>query len=119
MECPHCGEDTDPTLLFCRICGQGLEIDEEAVQKDIERDEAQQAVEFMEERTKAGMYIALFVLAAVIAFRVVVLRRVVADVHPGYMAPAKMLDDKGIDPPQTLDMPIQPVEIPDWRPDKK
>lgn len=112
MDCPHCGEDTDPTLLYCKFCGQAIELDPEAVQKHIERDEEKLAIEHLEERTRIGLYAAAFSLVAVIALRLVVIAPVPGEVSVGYYPPAQIVQDKNLDPPAGLDLPVEDIDIP-------
>lgn len=119
MECPHCSADTDPTLLYCKNCGEQIELDPEQVRKSIERDEEVLAVEHLEEKTKVGLYLAAFVLVVVIAFRIVVVRRVEGEVNPGYFAPARVVEDKAAEPPASVELPVAPIEIPTEKEDKK
>jgi hypothetical protein len=113
VDCPHCGKDADPTLLYCKFCGMAVELDEVEVAKHIERNEERDAVEIMEQQTRIAVYVTAFLLVVVIAFRLIVVRPVTGEVAPGYYAPTKIVDDKGIDPPAALDLPTVPVEIPD------
>jgi hypothetical protein len=96
-----------------------VELDEVEVAKHIERNEERDAVELMEEQTRIGLYVSAFFLVVVIAFRLVVVRPVSGDVSPAYYAPPKIVEDKGIDPPSALDIPSQPIDIPDDDRDKK
>jgi hypothetical protein len=119
VKCPHCEGETDPTLAYCMVCGEQIELDPEAVREHIERDEQAEAVEYMEGQTQAGLYACAFLLVCVVAFRIIVVRAVVADVAPGYYSSSKPVEDKNLEPNPALDTPTFTVDFPDWKPDKK
>lgn len=118
MKCPHCEGETDPTLAYCMVCGEQIELDPDAVREHIEKDEQQEAVEFMEGQTRAGLYACAFLLVCVVAFRIIVVRSVVGDVGPGYYAPSKVVEEKNVEPNAALEAPTLGVDIPDWKPNK-
>jgi hypothetical protein len=115
MQCPHCAQQTDPTLAYCMSCGEQIELDPEAIQDHLEKDEEAEAIEYMEGQTRGGLYACAFLLVCVVAFRLIVVCPIVADVGPGYYGSAQTLDDKGLEPQAALDLPQIPVDIPDWR----
>jgi hypothetical protein len=112
MECPHCNQETSPTYLYCERCGEQLELDLEAVRQTMERDSVADAIEMAEKQTRSALYLVVFLLVSVIAFRFVALRPVVADAIPGYYAPYKLIEDKGLEPPASLEVTKIPLEIP-------
>ncbi len=117
MQCPHCDGETDPTLAYCMVCGEQIELDPDRVREHIERDEAQEAVEYMEGQTRAGLYACAFVLVTIVAFRLIVVRPLAqADVGPGYYGSTKAVEEKNLEPNPALDQPNMPVDIPDWKP---
>ena len=119
MKCPHCEGDTDPTLAYCIICGEQIELDPEAVQEHLEKDEEAEAIEFMEGQTLAGVYACGFLLVCVVIFRLIVVHPVVGDVGPGYMSSPKIVDDKNLEPNPALEVPAPGIEFPDWKPNPK
>ena len=119
MKCPHCDGETDPTLAYCMVCGEQIELDPDAVREHIEKDEEQEAIEFMEGQTRAGLYACAFLLVCVVVFRIVVVRAVVADVAPGVQGSSKVVEEKNLEPSQMLDAQLIGVDIPDWKPAPK
>ena len=119
MKCPHCDGETDPTLAYCMVCGEQIELDPDAVREHIERDEQAEAVEFMEGQTKAGLYACAFVLVCVVAFRVIVVRSVVGDVAPAYYGSSKVVEERNLEPNPALDTPNVTIDFPDWKPNAK
>src|SRR5579872_2187980 len=119
MECPHCGEETDPTLIYCKVCGESMELDEETVNKAIERDTELEAIEDMEIQSRGTLYLSIFALASIIALRLVLLRPVPSDVSPGYYADSRILETKSLEPPAALPLDEAPIPIPDWKPEDK
>jgi hypothetical protein len=118
MKCPHCEGETDPTLAYCIICGEQIELDQDAIRDHIEKDEQQEAIEFMEGQTKGALYACAFVLVCIVAFRIIVVRSVVGDVGPGFYSSPKVVEDKNLEPNPALDVPTIGVDIPDWKPNK-
>jgi hypothetical protein len=118
MQCPHCDQDTDPTLAFCMKCGEAIELDAAAVQQHFEKNEEMEAVEFMEGQTRSALYVCAFLLVTVVAFRLVVIRPFSdrTDVAPGYMGSSQPVLDKNVEPPTAVDIPKASLDIPDWRP---
>ena len=112
MKCPHCDQETDPTLLYCKMCGMPVEVDEAAVAEHLERDDARVEIDHAEDVTRALLFSMIIFLVATIAFRLIVVRPVTGDVSPGYYAPAKVIDDKNIEPTATVEFVIPPIEIP-------
>ena len=121
MQCPHCDQDTDPTLAFCMKCGEAIEMDAAAVAQHFKKNEELEAIEFMEGQTRAGLYVCAFLLVTVVAFRLIVIRPISekTDVAPGYMGSIKAVVEKRVDPPTAVDIPKASLEIPDWIPPKK
>lgn len=112
MECPHCGQETSPTYLYCEKCGQQLELNLEAVRKSMERDELADAMEMAERETRIALYLTAFFLACVIGLRIVAVRPVVADSFAGFQLPFKAIEEKGLEPPATLEVKPIPLDIP-------
>lgn len=115
MQCPHCDEETDPTLAYCMKCGEQIELDQDAVKRHLEKDEELEAVEFMEGQTRAGLYACGFLLVCVVVFRLIVVRTVTGDVAPGYYGSPKPVLEKNLEPASALEAPTVPVDIPDWK----
>jgi hypothetical protein len=113
VECPHCSQETDPTLVYCKVCGEQIELDPEAVHKALKRDEERDAIEIIEQQSRAAMYVAAFLLACVFGLRFVLVRDVQADASAGYYVPAKVAEDKNLDPPPALDLDPIAVDLPD------
>jgi len=119
MQCPHCDQETDPTLAYCMKCGEQLQVDAEAAMRHLQRDEDLDAIEFMEGQTRGAFYACAFLLVCIVAFRLIVVRTVVGDVAPGYFGSARPLAEKNnLEPPVAVDVPVLTLEIPDWRPTK-
>lgn len=113
MECPHCSQDTDPTLVYCKVCGEQIELDPEQVHKALERDSERDAIEMMEEQSRVAIYVTLFLLVSVFALRLVLLRPVVGDVGTGYFAPARVVEEKHLDPNPLIEIEPLVIEVPD------
>src|SRR5580700_8922848 len=118
MRCPHCEQETDPTLAYCMLCGEALELDPDAIHEHFEKNEEREAIEFMEGQTRGALYACAFLLVVVVAFRIIVVRSVTGDVAPGYHASPKAVVERNLEPPAALDVPALTVDLPDWRPDK-
>jgi hypothetical protein len=119
MKCPHCEGDTDPTLAYCMICGEQIELDPERVKEHLEKDEQQEAIEFMEGQTRGALYACLFLLVCVVAFRLIVVRPVVGDVGPGFYGSPKVVEEKNLEPNPALEPPLLTLDIPEWKPNAK
>ncbi|HZU97506.1 MAG TPA: hypothetical protein VFF73_12470 [Planctomycetota bacterium] len=121
MQCPHCDQETDPTLQYCMSCGEPLELDPEQVKKHFEKNEEIEAIEFMEGQTRGALYATAFLLVCVVIFRLIVVRALPrdTDVAPGYNASLKPVAEKNLDEPAALEVPRINIEIPDWRPEGK
>jgi hypothetical protein len=113
MECPHCGQETDPTLAYCKVCGQQVEFDADALHQAFERDAEHDAVEMLDEQSRAAIYVTVFVLVSVFALRLVLLHPPSADITAGYFPPARLLVEKNLDPAATLDVEPATIDIPE------
>jgi hypothetical protein len=112
MECPHCNQETDPTLVYCKVCGEQIELDPEAVHKALLRDAELDAIEIMEHQSRSAMYIAGFLLVCAFGLHFVLCREVRADASAGYFAPSKVVEGKDLDPQAALDLDPIAVDIP-------
>lgn len=104
MDCPHCGQETSPTYLYCEVCGEQLQLDLEGVRRTMERDSVAEAIEDAEKKSRGALYLSIFVLVMTIVFRFVALRPVNVDHVEGYFVPFSTLEQKGLEPPSTLDV---------------
>jgi hypothetical protein len=112
MECPHCGQETSPTLLYCEVCGEQLQLDLEGVRRTMERDSVAEAIEDAERKSRGALYFSIFLLVTAIVFRIIAIRPVNVDFVDGYYAPFQPLEQKGLEPPSSLEVKAIPLDFP-------
>lgn len=110
MKCFNCGEETNPTLVYCQECGVPLDTDIE----DIARDEEAKARELRERdgllQAKGLFVLSLFLFGVIVALRVVILSERHDDYFTSYRVPSKVVTEAGIDPPSGV--PIDAMTLP-------
>jgi hypothetical protein len=113
MECPHCQQETDPTLIYCKKCGEQIELDPAAVHEALRRDEERDAIEIMEQQSRVAIYLALFLLATTFGLRIAILKSPDGSVSAGYFAPARTVEEKNLEPGNALEMEPLTIDIPE------
>ena len=112
MQCPSCGNDTNPTLIYCMVCGAPVEADVEDVIADEQlRSQQLRMVEATREAQKL-MVLAVFLLGSVILARVVLLKRQHYDYTVGYRLPYSVIKERAQEPSDVLEVPTLEIPLP-------
>lgn len=113
MKCFQCQAEINPTLVYCSSCGAPVEADAADILEDDERRREETRI-LQAVRDAKGMLVAgAFALVATIALRAVFLQVRHEDHVPAFRAPYALVEDAGLDPPQTLGIEAEVIPLPD------
>ncbi|RMG10164.1 MAG: hypothetical protein D6731_17975 [Planctomycetota bacterium] len=112
MRCFNCEAELDPTLLYCRECGVPVDATAEDVQRDAEEQAAERMRREAVQQARGYLVLALFLFAAVVAARAVLLSEQHYEHFPAYRVPASIVEERGLDAPVALDLEMQPLPLP-------
>ena len=113
MKCFNCGGETNPTLLYCGLCGVPLETDVEDIARDEER-RRREMRELEARRWAKGLFVlALFLLGCVIATRAVLLTGKRYDAYGAFRVPAQIVSEQGGEPPASVEVDTLSIPFPE------
>lgn len=94
MECPHCANDTSELLKYCEFCGSDLEVDGKEAGSALARGTTKDRTLVVERKRRMVLFGSLFVLACLMATRIVILRETPITVRPVMILPPSLVDQK-------------------------
>lgn len=110
MKCGNCGQDTNPTLVYCTVCGVPTDADVTDVLEEEGRKQAELLLIKAVQEAQKLCVLGVFLFACVLGLRFVLLSPVRPDAWPSYAVPWAVVDEGRTEAPQAL--PLDPLEVP-------
>lgn len=112
MKCPSCGELTNPTMIYCMVCGVPIETDLATIQKHEEEEARERRAREAIKEARELLWLALFVMFSVIAFRKVVIHDRPYRAYPTYRIPVSFVQQGIREPDEALPVPALELPLP-------
>lgn len=110
MKCFNCGEEVNPTLVYCAVCGAPLEVDVDDLLEEEERRAGLERSLTAKEWAKDKFVLTAFLFACVVGLRIAVLKKQHYDAFAAFFVPSTLLEENDRPPPAALEVP--PLQIP-------
>ena len=111
MECPHCANDTSELLKYCEFCGSELDLDGDQVSSAIAREATEDRALAVDRKRRAALFGGLFILACLMATRLLILRESSVTVRPVMILPPSLVEQKAT-AGEARRLPLDKLDLP-------